>query len=393
MMSKSKEVFMRLLALVCLLAGSLLAQDSTRDWINRGVQEFKAGHYSEASAAFQKAVGSDPASATARLYLASSWMQQFIPGADSAENLAFADGAKREFLKVLDIDPANRVAMGSLASLNLNEKNWDQAEEWYRKLVAVDPGNAQGWYSLGFIAWSHWYPAYGAARVSLGMKPADPGPLPPGAVKEDLRMKYGQVIENGLQALRQALLIDPRYDDAMAYMNLLIRERADLRDAPADYQRDIAEADEWVGKALETKRQKAAQRAQPASILGGPVGVSQSMVTSAAPPLPPPPPPPPGAPPQRIRVAGNVAQASRIRSVLPVYPASAKVSGIQGVVRLAVIIGKDGSVTQVALLDGPAALAQAAIDSVRKWAYRPTLLNGEPVEVETTVDINFTLNR
>ena len=135
---------MRLLALVCLLAGPLLAQDSTRDWINRGVQEFKAGHYPEASAAFQKAVDSDPASATARLYLATSWMQRFIPGADSAENLAFADAANREFLKVLDIDPANRTAMGSLASLSLNQKNWDQAEEWYRKLIAARPRQRAG---------------------------------------------------------------------------------------------------------------------------------------------------------------------------------------------------------------------------------------------------------
>ena len=206
-------------------------------------------------------------------------------------------------------------------------------------------------------------------------------------------MKFGQAIENGLQALRQALLIDPRYDDAMAYMNLLIRERADLRDAPADYQSDIAVADGWVDKALEVKREKAAQRAQPASILGGPVGVSQSMVTSAAPPPPPPPPQPSGAPTHRIRVAGNVAQANRIRSVAPVYPASAKAAHIQGVVHLAAIIGKDGSVTQVELLDGPAALAQAAIDSVRQWTYRPTLLNGEPVEVETTVTVNFTLNQ
>jgi len=297
--------------------------------------------------------------------------------------------ANREFLKVLDIDPANRTAMGSLASLSLNQKNWDQAEEWYRKLVAADPGNAQAWYSLGFIAWSRWYPAYGAARVSLGMTPADPGPLPPGAVKEDLRMKFGQAIENGLQALRQALLIDPRYDDAMAYMNLLIRERADLRDAPADYQSDIAVADGWVDKALEVKREKAAQRAQPASILGGPVGVAQSMVTSAAP--PPPPPPAAGAGVTAVKWGGKYYAAELIRRVPPVYPTEAKAAGIQGTVYLEITIGRDGAVKDAKLLAGAPALAPAAIDAVKQWLYRPTLLNGEPIEVLSLVNVNFTL--
>jgi TonB family protein len=379
---------MRLFPLVCLLAATLSAQDS-RDWINRGVQDFKAGRYSEASAAFQKAVETDPASVPAHLYLATSWVQQYIPGAGSPENLALADAAQREFLKVLDLDPGNRTAMASLASLQLNRKNWDQAEEWYHKLIAVDPGNAQAWYSLGFIAWSRWYPAYGAARASLGMQLADPGPLPSGAAKEDLKIRYAHVIEAGLQSLRQALLIDPQYDDAMAYINLLIRERADLRDTPADYQRDIAEADQWVAKALEAKRRKTAGRANLVPLPGaGSVGVTQSMVTSA-----PPPPPPPDAPPQGIQ-AGSATQAARlIRKIQPAYPPEAKRAGIQGVVHLTAVIGKDGQVSDLAFLSGPDALAQPAMDAVRQWIYAPTLLNGEPVEIRIAIDINFTLNQ
>jgi TonB family protein len=236
------------------------------------------------------------------------------------------------------------------------------------------------------------------------MRAEDPGPLPAGAAKEDLKMRFGQVLENGLQALRQGLLIDPQYDDAMAYVNLLIRERADLRDTSAEYQRDVAEADQWVDRALETKRKKAEQRAGNLPVPNQ-ISVTQSLVTSAVvPPSPPPPPPPPppaysGSPqstpatPARIRVGGNVQAAMIIRKVVPVYPTEAKSAGIQGVVQLGVILAEDGTVAEITVLDGPDALAQAAIDAVRQWVYRPTLLNGRPVQVETTVSVNFTLNQ
>jgi hypothetical protein len=356
---------MRLVTMVCLLAASsLMAQDpvDARGWLNRGVQEFKSARYPEATAAFQRAVESDPTFVPARLYLATAYMQQYIPGVDTAENRAMAANATEQFLKALDLEPQNTVAMASLGSLNMNQKNWDQAQQWYQKLVAVDPSNAQAWYSMGWIAWARWYPAYGAARASLGMKQQDPGPLPPGAVKEDLKAKYGQVIEGGLQALRQGLLINPQYDDAMAYMNLLIRERADLRDTVAEYQRDLAEADDWVSKAMEAKREKAQQRVAVPLPGGVSVGVTQSMVTAAP---PPPPPPPPGGQPQRLRQDGNFLHAHLIRRVPPVYPPEAKTAGIQGVVHLEITIGKDGQVMDVKFVGGPEALAQAAIDAVK----------------------------
>ena len=82
-----------------------------------------------------------------------------------------------------------------------------------------------------------------------------------------------------------------------------------------------------------------------------------------------------------------------VNKVPPVYPAAAKEAGVSGVVHLAAIIGKDGRVQELHALSGPPLLIQAAIDAVRQWVYRPTLLNGNPVEVETTIDINFTLNQ
>ena len=93
---------------------------------------------------------------------------------------------------------------------------------------------------MGFIAWSKWYPVYGTARANLGMKQEDPGPIKDKKVKEELKQKYGPVIEGGLQALDKALQINPEYDDAMAYVNLLVRERADLADTKEEYDKAAA---------------------------------------------------------------------------------------------------------------------------------------------------------
>jgi hypothetical protein len=112
------------------------------------------------------------------------------------------------------------------------------------------------------------------------------------------------VLESGLRALDKALEIRPEYYDAMAYMNLLIRERADLRDTAEEYRRDIAIADEWVQRALATKKAKA----------GGGGGDR-----SAPPPLP---------PPRRIRIAGDVMREKLVRSVATVYPWEGSVSEV-----------------------------------------------------------------
>jgi protein TonB len=115
--------------------------------------------------------------------------------------------------------------------------------------------------------------------------------------------------------------------------------------------------------------------------------------------VPPPPPPPPSAgfsqmsPPERIKVGGNVQGAMIVRKEPPVYPESAKIAGVQGTVRLAALIAKDGTMQELHALGGPALLIQAAMDAVRQWVYKPTLLNGAPVVVETTIDVNFTLNQ
>ena len=103
-------------------------------------------------------------------------------------------------------------------------------------------------------------------------------------------------------------------------------------------------------------------------------------------------PPPPKPTQTRIKQGGAVTAASLINRVQPVYPPLARQTRVSGTVRLHAIISKDGSVQQLEVLQGHPLLVQAALDAVRQWRYRPTLLNGEPVEVDTTIDVIFSLN-
>jgi periplasmic protein TonB len=131
----------------------------------------------------------------------------------------------------------------------------------------------------------------------------------------------------------------------------------------------------------------------PGGVLGGILG----SIPSAAPPPPPPPVKKEEAPkpvtPQRIRVGGNVQQAKLVRQPRPVYPPLAKQARIQGVVKLNAIISKDGTIQNLTVLSGHPLLVPSAMEAVKQWVYAPTLLNGEPVEVVTQIDVNFTLSQ
>ena len=102
--------------------------------------------------------------------------------------------------------------------------------------------------------------------------------------------------------------------------------------------------------------------------------------------------PPPKEGPRRIRVGGQVQTAKLINKVQPIYPPLAKQARIQGTVRLQAVIAKDGSVVELQVVSGHPLLQQSALEAVRQWRYQPTLLNGEPVEVVTTIDVIFTLS-
>jgi Tfp pilus assembly protein PilF len=242
------------------LAGSGCRQLKARDQLNKGVQAYKNAQYPEAVERFKTAVDLDPNFPTARLYLATAYMSQYIPGADSPENVQMAQAAHDQFQKVLDQDPKNEVALASIASLYFNQKKLDDAKQWYERLVSVSPNNKDAYYTLGVIAWTKTFQPRMEARAKMGMKPDDPGPLKDKKVRDELKVKNMPIVEQGIKDLEKALQIDPDYDDAMAYVNLLYREKADLEDSADAYKKDTDVADNFVQKALQTKKIKAEKK-------------------------------------------------------------------------------------------------------------------------------------
>jgi tetratricopeptide (TPR) repeat protein len=249
---------MRLTILTLLIFPLLLAQPlESRQELNLGVSAYKNAQYQEAIEHFSNAAKLDPNFTTAHLYLGTAYMQQYIPGAESPDNQKMAQLALDAFRRALNLEAQNEIAISSVASLYYQQKKFSEAADWYKRATAVNPNNKQAWYTLGVIAWSQFYPAYGQARAKLGMKPEDPGPLRDPQARQDLKAAYGAMIDDGIRNLEKALSLDPEYDDAMAYMNLLVRERADMDETQAEFQNDIKTADEWVRKALDTKKRKA----------------------------------------------------------------------------------------------------------------------------------------
>jgi tetratricopeptide (TPR) repeat protein len=279
-MNLNRQLALALVAGSAVLFSSGCAKLQSRDNLNKGVAAYKNAKYQEAAELFRKSADLDPTNQNARLYLATAYMTQWIPGAESPENNELAKSARSEFMKVYESDPKSTIAIASLASLSFNEgkstpaagegvakrkSKFEEAKEWYTKLLQVDPQDKVAYYSLGVIAWENWYPVLMNARAKMSMKPEDPGPLKDKKIREELKAQYGQVVEDGIASLRKAIEVDKEYEDAMAYLNLLVRERADLADTPEGYKKDVEEADGWIQKNLETKKIKAEKASKSAA--------------------------------------------------------------------------------------------------------------------------------
>ena len=142
----------------------------------------------------------------------------------------------------------------ALAAAYAESGDFDKAVEWNKKLITIKPDSKEAYYTLGVIAWTKWVQEDLRARNDMKMKREDPGPLKDKKVKEELKAKWMPILDEGVQAMNKALQIDPTYDDAMAYMNLLIRYRADLLDTTDEWKKQSEIADDWVNKSMEAKR-------------------------------------------------------------------------------------------------------------------------------------------
>jgi tetratricopeptide (TPR) repeat protein len=259
-MNRSVRVLagLTILAIMMMAAGCTKLQ--ARDQLNKGVQSYKNARYEEAISHFKRAVELDSKLLNARLYLATAYAQQYIPGADTEDNNRMANSAIEEYKNVLQADPNNVGSVKGIAYLYLQMKKFDQAKEYYKKAAAIDPKDPETYYSVAVIDWTEAYQPRMEERAKLGLKPTEP--LKDKKVCEALKTKSEASVEDGISMLNQALKLRPDYDDAMAYMNLLYRERADYNCASEESNADLKTADEWVDKTMATKKAKAEKSGQ-----------------------------------------------------------------------------------------------------------------------------------
>jgi tetratricopeptide (TPR) repeat protein len=230
--------------LVCLVGLPLLCATDPGQELNLGVNAFREGHYHEAVTHFNAALRLDPGFITARLYLGTAYLSLYVPGVPAPENQRFADLALEQFQQVLQLDPENDAAIGSIALMYFNQKKYPEARQWYYSLTEADPENKEAFYSLGVIAWSEF-------------RAANPGPNADPRVRAELRKRWRPVIAEGIRNLHSALDLDSNYEAAMGQISLLLRHQADLDESGEESARDLRAADEWAARAAALHKRRA----------------------------------------------------------------------------------------------------------------------------------------
>jgi tetratricopeptide (TPR) repeat protein len=238
-----------------------------RDHLNKGVGAFRNAQFQQAIVHFKTAVDLDPALLNARLYLATAYAQQYIPGGDSPDNIKVGEQAIAAFEDVLQQDPNNLTAIASMAQIYYNMKNFDKAKEFQRKRIELSPQDAEPYYWIGVINWAIAYPRAQQVRKDLNLAmprdPARPDILPPIPERERAKLEAENkaLVEEGIEALTKAIELKPNDDAAMAYINLLYRQKAEYEADPAARAAHLKQADDWVEKALNVKKSAAAAAA------------------------------------------------------------------------------------------------------------------------------------
>ncbi len=263
----NKHIRLLTLAAVTLALFSSVGCDKlrARDQLNKGVTAYKNAKYEEAIDHFQQSVARDPNLINAKMYLATAFAQQYIPGADTPDNNKMAEQAIEQYKLVLDMKSAKRDqrvnAAKGVASLYYNMKKFDEAKKYNHMVSDLDPNDPDPYYSIGVIDWAVCYQPRMEERSKLGMKPDEnlnPKSKDQKKVCEELKVKNGPAIQEGIESLNKAIQLRPDYDDAMAYLNLMYREKADVEcDDLAARQQDLKTADHWVDQTLITKKAKA----------------------------------------------------------------------------------------------------------------------------------------
>jgi len=243
--------------LLCCFPAGMWAQLATADnELQQGVQAYKDARFEDAIQHFQRAASLDPQNKVAHSYLANSYTQLYIPGVDTPENLQMGKAAIDQYQIVFDLDPKSEEALKGIAYLYLQMKKFEEAKKFYAKVIELSPNDPEAYYSIGIIDWTQVYQPRMELRAKLGLPPDRP--LINAAECWQLRSANQDGVKNGIEMLTEALKLRPDYDDAMAYMNLTYRERADIQcNDEKSYKADIRTADQWVDLTMATKKRKA----------------------------------------------------------------------------------------------------------------------------------------
>jgi len=269
-------VAVSLLALYLVTAGKCLGQEQppqteeqrqAREALDKGVQNFKNGQHDAAIEDFRHAKQLDPQLLNARLYLATAYASQYIPGAPSKENRRLGENAVAEFRDVLTIQPENLSAIDGIGSIlfqmagQLYDPNlFAEARNCFLKHAQIQPNDPEPYYWVGVIDWTLSFRANIELRerfnqYARGKELDNADPLP-----QDLRVKYAQeygpTIIEGIDSLQKAIALRPDYDDAMAYLNLLYRRKADVVDSETEREELIKMADDLIDKVKEIKTRR-----------------------------------------------------------------------------------------------------------------------------------------
>jgi len=266
-----------LVALFILAAGvSGCNKLRARDLLNKGVAAFKEAQFDKAVEFFKEAKELDPDLMNARLYLATAYASQYIPGAPSEENKRHGEEAIAEYKSVLEKAPDNMSAIDGLASIlyqmagqPLDEKRFEESKTYHLKHIALKPQDPQPYYSIGVIDWAIAYRGntemradYNRAHINKQIKDTDPLPAD---VRAAYTQKYGALVDDGIDTLKKAIQINPEYDDAMTYLKLLYRRKADMVESSVERDALTRKADDLLDKVKEIKQKRAEQPEKTAS--------------------------------------------------------------------------------------------------------------------------------
>ena len=269
--------FLVVLAVAASLAGVGCNRLRARDQLNKGVQSYRSAQYDSAIEHFKNAVSLDPNLSVARLYLATAYAQQCVPGVDTPENTRNCNQAIEEFKKQLEKNPGEIGSLKGIASLYFNMasgaskpedklKDLDEPKQYHQQVIKSDPSDPEAHYSVAVIDWTDAYKTRMDAKSAAGIKNEDP--IRDKKLCAEIQAKNQDKVQEGIDSLNKALQLRKDYDDAMAYLNLLYREKADLECGDPDARKqDLATADDWVKKTMDTKKAKAEKQQGPGGIV------------------------------------------------------------------------------------------------------------------------------